>query len=314
MLLAALSAAALLAALPSASGAPSPAAFTCAGAFTVNFDGAPRSWQVVTATSTWEHVASNGSTLSIAYNDRAYLVAECDVTGGVFSPAMFSQRLPMLGHSWSFTMDVSTASCGCNAALYAVSMPGLAADGSPAPSSGGDFYCDANQVGGTWCTEMDLIEANSAAMAATPHACAAPTATGYVPQCDKGGCGLGTKGNATLFGAGAGYVIDTRRAFDVVTSFPVDAQGALAAVTTLVRQGAASFSLDHTPAGCGSKWNTATMTAALAAGMVPTFSLWGGTTSGSDMAWLDSPPCAASQGCGGDGTIALFSNFAVTTL
>ena len=309
-------AAAALAQLAAAAAAPTPAAYTCAGALSVSLNGQAQEWQVVTAASTWERVAANGSAVSIAYNDRAYLVAACDgAPGAVFSPALFAQRLPMLGHSWGFTMDISTASCGCNAALYAVAMPGVAPNGSFAPSSNGDYYCDANQVGGTWCTEMDLIEANTAAMAATPHACDAPDASGHVPACDKGGCSLGTKANATLFGPGAAFAIDTTRPFDVVTAFPTDAAGALAAVTTLVRQGGASFTLAHTPAGCGAAhWSTSAMTAALAGGMVPTFSLWGSTASGSDMTWLDAPPCPASQGCSGAGTVAVFSNFAVTAL
>jgi hypothetical protein len=294
-------------------GQQSPVAYTCAGSFNVSFQGESQAWKVITASSSWEHVTANGSTVSIAYNDRAYLVSDCAMPGGTFAPSLYAKRLPMLGQAWSFTMDVSTASCGCNAALYAVSMPGVAADGSPSPSSGGDYYCDANKVGGTWCTEMDLIEANTAAMAATPHSCDPPDANGFVPKCDKGGCGLGTKSNSSLFGPGAAFTIDTRRPFDVTTSYPVDSQGSLAAVTTLVNQGEASFTLNHTPGGCRSHW-APTMTEALAGGMVPTFSLWGDKSSGGDMTWLDSPPCSASQGCGGDGTIALFSNFAVTAL
>ena len=288
-------------------------AFTCAGAFDVSLDGEKQVWQVVTAKSTSEHVFANGSTVSIAYNDRAYIVADCPANGGIFSPALFSKRLPMLGQAWTFTMDISTAGCGCNGAMYAVAMPGIAANGSFAPGRGGDYYCDANDVGGVWCTEMDLIEANTAAMAATPHACDAPDAKGHVAKCDGGGCSLGTKNNGTLFGPGSGFVIDTRRPFDVITSFPVDSDGSLAAVDTLVRQGGASFLLSHTPAGCGTHWSD-TLTAPLAAGMVPVFSLWGDSSSGSDMTWLDVPPCSASTGCGGDATVALFSNFAIASL
>ena len=306
----------------SAAAVPAPSAlaattafgsYTSAGPLTLTLNGVAQTWQVVTAASSWEHVSANGSTVSLAYNNRAYLVAESAPGGGQFSAALFSKRLPMLGLAWSFTMDISSASCGCNAALYAVSMPGVAADGTPAPSSDGDGYCDANKVGGTWCTEIDLIEANSAAMAATPHACDAPEANGFVPHCDGGGCSLGTKNNATLFGPGPAFLIDTLHPFAVVTSFPVDSQGALAAVSTVVKQGGASFTLSHTPGGCGSHWSS-TLTAALAGGMVPTFSLWGDTASGADMTWLDQPPCSASQGCGGAGTTALFSNLAITAL
>ena len=290
-----------------------PAAYTCAGGFNVSRDGTTETWKVVTATSSWERVVAIESAVQLGYNDRAYLVRECDTAGGDFSADLFATRLPMLDHAWSFTMDISTAGCGCNGALYAVAMPGVAADGTPAPGTSRDFYCDANNVSGIWCTEMDLIEANTAAMAATPHVCDAPDANGFVPKCDGGGCSMGTRLNATLFGPGAAFVIDTRFPFDVVTSYPVDASGRLAAVNTLVKQGAASFALPHTPGSCGEHWTDA-LSAGIAGGMVPTFSLWGNSDSGSDMTWLDSPPCGASQGCGGSSAVATFSNFAVTAL
>jgi hypothetical protein len=288
-------------------------AYTCAGSFAVNLNGEVQAWQVVTGASAWERVSANGSAVTIAYNDRAYLVSDCPASGGVFSPALFAKRLPMLGQTWSFTMDISSAGCGCNGAAYAVAMPGIAANGSFMPGGSGDFYCDANDVGGNWCTEIDLIEANTAAMAATPHACDAPDAAGHVAKCDGGGCSLGTKNNATLFGPGAGFAIDTRRPFDVITMFPVDAMGQLAAVDTLVKQGAASFRLVHTPSNCGTHWRD-TLNAPLAAGMVPVFSLWGDTRSGSDMTWLDTPPCSAATGCAGDSTAAIFSNFAISSM
>jgi len=285
----------------------------CAGALEVRVEGAPQSWQVVTFASASSSVAAAGAAVTLGYNDRAYVVSACPAGGGNFSAGLFATRLPMLGHAWSFDVDLSTAGCGCNAAFYAVAMPGVAPDGSPAPGSSGDFYCDANKVSGVWCTEMDLMEANTAAFAATPHACDAPDAAGFVPKCDGSGCSLNTKTNATLLGPGAGFLVDTTRPFSVSTSFPLDAGGALAAVDTLVSQGGASFHLLHTPGGCGAHWTDA-LTPGLAGGMVPTLSLWGDTASGSDMTWLDSPPCAAAQGCSGRGAVAHFSNFAVNKL
>ena len=50
-------------------------------------------------------------------------------------------------------------------------MPAYNSDQKPEPGKGGDFYCDANQVGGTFCPEMDVSEANKYAMASTPHTC-----------------------------------------------------------------------------------------------------------------------------------------------
>ena len=42
--------------------------------------------------------------------------------------------------------------------------------------------------------------------------------------------------------------------------------------------------------------------------MVPIMSIWGDAGSGNDMTWLDSPPCAASTGCG-KGVTATYSDF-----
>ena len=57
-------------------------------------------------------------------------------------------------------LDLSDVGCSCNAALYWVSMPGYGSDGKPAAGDMGNYYCDANKVGGVWCWEMDTIEAN----------------------------------------------------------------------------------------------------------------------------------------------------------
>ena len=48
--------------------------------------------------------------------------------------------------------------CGFNAALYFVGM--TANDGG---AESGTNYCDAQAVGGTYCSEMDLFEANTEA-------------------------------------------------------------------------------------------------------------------------------------------------------
>ena len=46
-------------------------------------------------------------------------------------------KLELGGRALSFDVDLSTSPCGCNAALYLVSMPQ-----SDAPSECFDFYCD----------------------------------------------------------------------------------------------------------------------------------------------------------------------------
>ena len=48
------------------------------------------------------------------------------------------------GGKIAYDMDISESGCSCNAAFYLVSMPGKDWNGNPAPSSSGDYYCDAN--------------------------------------------------------------------------------------------------------------------------------------------------------------------------
>ena len=60
----------------------------------------------------------------------------------------------MLGREISFTIDLSAAECGCNAAVYLVSMKQNKEPGT----CDGDFYCDGAAVCGTTCAEIDLIE------------------------------------------------------------------------------------------------------------------------------------------------------------
>ena len=70
--------------------------------------------------------------------------------------------------------------CHCNAAGYFIGMPG------PGGGEGGDYYCDANFVGGQWCPEYDTLESNKHTIAGTLHTCNG--GPGYWSDCDRGGC------------------------------------------------------------------------------------------------------------------------------
>lgn len=98
-------------------------------------------------------------------------------------------NFPLLGKTLSYTIDLSAVGCSCNAALYWVSMPGYSQDGSLSPSDKGNYYCDANKVWGTWCWEMDSIEANMHTMQVTPHKCSS-AAGAYIESCDRSGAGV----------------------------------------------------------------------------------------------------------------------------
>lgn len=120
--------------------------------------------------STAGTIASNASSFFVKYNNRAYLTNSCQ--GSMLSPI---SSLKFVSDSWdpnqftkirlldqriTVTVDLSQIGCGCNLALYLVSMPGHSDGGKHEP----DYYCDANDVGGVWCPEMDLLEANNMAM------------------------------------------------------------------------------------------------------------------------------------------------------
>ena len=118
--------------------------------------------------------------MSVRHGGRSYL-ARSDKLG----PDNF--YLPnLLGGSIEFDVDLSSAGCSCNAALYLVSMPGRNPDGSPRKGPG-DYYCDGNNVGGSYCPEFDIMEANTYAFQATPHKCNRPSASGHYDSCDGAG-------------------------------------------------------------------------------------------------------------------------------
>eukprot|EP00727_Mastigamoeba_balamuthi_P009669 m51a1_g5324 hypothetical protein (133) ;mRNA; r:332995-333477 len=78
-------------------------------------------------------VQVGGSAMTGLHNVRAYIANGCPAS---WAPGIY-HNFPMLGHKLSFTVDLSTVHCGCNAAFYLVSMPGYDAAGRPARSEQG---------------------------------------------------------------------------------------------------------------------------------------------------------------------------------
>merc|ERR1711909_2169 len=70
-------------------------------------------------------------------------------------------QTPLNEMHFSYTLDLSNVGCHCNAAGYFIGMPG------PGGGEGGDYYCDANFVGGQWCPEYDTLESNKHTIAGT---------------------------------------------------------------------------------------------------------------------------------------------------
>jgi hypothetical protein len=121
----------------------------------------------------------------------------------------------LLGGIFEYDADLSSVSCGCVSAIYTVLMPTLDAHATD-PFK----YCDANKVGGHWCPEFDIQEANRHAFHATSHKCDAPI-NGLYSNCDRGGeCTLDvyydTPGE---YGFGSQHKINTENVFHVKTEF-----------------------------------------------------------------------------------------------
>lgn len=100
----------------------------------------------------------------------------------------------------------------------------------------GDRYCDANNVCGVRCVELDLMEANRHAFHAELHGA-------WANSGERGGLGGGAWGLPTdgSYGPSDAAQIDTRRPFRVHSHFEVesggDGVGQLSAVVTTLTQG-----------------------------------------------------------------------------
>lgn len=250
--------------------------------------------------SGWLHV--QGDSLQMPYGPRLYLADKCQDT---FSPDMYT-RFYLLDKTFSYTVDLSSVGCGCNAALYMISMPAYNSSNRADPTKCGDYYCDANRVCGVYCPEMDIMEANNHALQITPHRCNAIQGK-YYPWCDGSGCGKNIERMAANnYGPGSNHVINTESPFQVSMSFQTS-NGNLNAIHTIVSQNGKEVRVTHDDANCGGGY-LAAMTDAFRQGMVIAFSLWG--DSGSEMSWLDVPPCSTNQSCDKKATVT-FSNIAV---
>eukprot|EP01060_Flectonema_neradi_P014396 TRINITY_DN21096_c0_g1_i1.p1 TRINITY_DN21096_c0_g1~~TRINITY_DN21096_c0_g1_i1.p1 ORF type:complete len:280 (+),score=43.71 TRINITY_DN21096_c0_g1_i1:149-988(+) len=220
-------------------------------------------------------------TLTLQHNNRGYFANRC-VDG--YANNMFTS-VPLLGKEIRFQVDVSELSCGCNGAFYLVDMPG------PEPGQSKDYYCDANDVNNQWCTEMDIMEANSHGFGMTAHACH----TNYSSDtCDKSGCGkIQNSYYNSGYGVG-GHNIDTSRPFNVSIRF-ITKDGVLSNISGQLSQSSMpGISLDQV---CSKgEGYLKSMTESLQKGMVLVYSLWGTT-----MTWLDK--CPPSEKCNTSGNL-----------
>ena len=196
-----------------------------------------------------------------------------------------------------FTVDLSQAKCGCNHALYLVRMPGKNQDGTVRPSEGNDYYCDANRVGGDYCPEFDVMEANTYAWQSTPHKCNAPSGKGWYDWCDGSGkCWQKAHDQGTY---GPGKQLDTTKPFTSKTTF--DASNYF---TTELSQNGFKITMNSE---CGDYYPG--IAGDLEAGMTIAISNWGGQ--GIDMSWLDGSTGCQEQ-CDNNGNLFI-SDIKITT-
>jgi hypothetical protein len=263
--------------------------------------------------------SGGGSPISVLANQvkpkmggRAYFADVC--TAGTYDASDYLS-LNLLGKTISYTTDLSKAECGCNAAFYLTSMRQHGRK-----SECGDFYCDANNVCGESCTEIDLQEGNKFAWHSTLHTASDKSGLGG----GYGGGGSGWNGprdwESYEYGPGA-KCIDTLKPFDVAVSFPVNTKGELAAMEVTLSQPGhdcplttrlSNYSGNHTVKhGSHSAHNAmGELSAALAAGMTPIVSYW----KSDQMLWLDGRgkdyegPCAVDEArtCGDSVTFSHF--------
>jgi len=190
-----------------------------------------------------------------------------------------------LGKRISWTTDVSGLGCGCNAAVYLVSMRQNTDVGKCS-----DFYCDAMKVCGVACTEIDLQEANMYSWMSTLHAYSKDFGADTLGVARGYGGSIGEPPRrdftADQYGLGA-TCVDTLKPFRVSVSFPVDGGGVLAGMhLELSQEGKPCNLYASIDAYDNPKWGgnpMADFTEALTAGMTPVVSYW----KSKDMLWMD---------------------------
>jgi len=239
-----------------------------------------------------ENGTVQGSTLTLQHNSGMSVLSSCERTWKPDSIMQFK----LLGRTLRFTVDLSRVGCGCNLAFYLISSPALDMLGKPHAGSDREgqppYYCDANKVGGQWCPEVDIMEANTHAFQATLHKCDKPT-NGHYEYCDRSGCAENTRDIPRSYGHGEHFTINTQHPFEVHTEFLEDA-GELTGMRTVLKQASSYLVMNHS--NCHGH-DLSAMSAAMRHGMSVRATYWGGDAQ--TMAWMDAPPCG-HQACKGE--------------
>jgi len=245
----------------------------------------------------------------IADKGRTYWGTSCDTSGHQknFHPSGYIE-LHLLGKRLEYTTDINGVQCGCNAALYLVSM-----SRSPWQSTCEDYYCDAMSICGVQCHEIDLQEANMRAFHSTFHDLESVSA----PSLGTGGGGDTFTGprdfGSTQYGEGSSC-IDTREKFRVSVEFPVhEGTEELKSIDITLSQNGCSVR------SSASKFKDSleVLSKVLKKGMTPVMSYW----RDANMMWLDGNGPDEVDYCTEDmdanstcASTVTFTDFALSTL
>lgn len=269
------------------------------GAIKITVNGQPQTKYVISDEGSRNNIHLNGNSITLVGGGRAYLG---NSPADTISPNSFYE-MPLLGKRFKFNVDMSKVGCNCNGALYFTTMPAYNSAQQPNPGKDGSYYCDANQVGGTYCPEMDVMEANMWAMASTAHTC------NYVPphyysSCDRGGCGTNVL-DAVPGAFGPGKTIDTNRPFTLSVAFITGSNGRLSTVNNYFWQEGKTIQFNSCNADY-LQWMGMSLP-----GITMSMSLWG--TGDGGMAWLDGKS-GCHGGCNLGASSVTFSDFILEDL
>lgn len=272
-------------------------------------------------TEQYEHtygVRQAGEGVRLGYVTGGNVGSRLYLLRGDTCPAGGAQYLEfqLLNKEISIQVDLSAVPCGVNAAAYLVGIPADGGSGPGAQLGGGygDAQCPTdikfpgglpNMAGlGSCAPEVDLVEANSRAMAWTLHPCAGPagpcSGDACAAACDRAGAYANAYRRGFRDFYGPGLRLDTSRPFEAVTRFEAT-DGQLVAVRRHYLQdgrriedpggpitdaSAANQSLAFgEPDGFARFGGLRAVGEALRRGMVLVLSIWDDTATG--MQWLD---------------------------
>lgn len=244
--------------------------------FQINEDGTWNTYYLPGAT------IYNKRTVNYGINDKYYLMAK-DTTD--FSNAANFHKVKLAGKTMIATINLNGAGCGCNVNFFLVNMP------ASSPGQYGDYYCDANCVGGNCCAEFDINEMNTHALQITNHNCGDPPGSW---NCDGNGDPL-IKFLPGEFGPGTSNTINTDNVFKFSLQALEVIQGSndqnyLKVFARLWQDGKTVM---KSMGGVGSPLNV--QWGNLADGMVLVIDYW----ESGDLTWLDGASCTAPETCSG---------------